>query len=627
MSCDKLVYDLASETEGSPNVFVRKDWLNILDNQNQNYTNNQSIVDTSQLSNSNKWLSYREAYFEIPLLLSMGSSVVGTGQAGQPGFIGYDPVTANSSANKVVGLKSWFGQIIHSFTLDYNGTTIVQQTPFIQMWNSFKLLTTLSHQELVSLGPHIGFYPDDSKGWQFNTIPRAAGVGTCNNGNFGLTHFFSPFTGTSSRLDAGDLFNTGFTQRQSWISYDPYAKIGSIAGPADTSADAQIITQATSSAMWRSYVFGRAGAAGAGGLIQMAIMATVYLKHVHSFFNMVPLLKGVYMKMTMNLNNCSTSITTTASVPAAAGPPAVAYTPGTMTLTSVSNPVGGVVPILISSSYGKEPAPAAASVGQMTVYSAGSPITLGNGPQVLWANLSVGATITDPTAFAALTVAGTAPGTGGVARSIYLYVPAYTFNPVFEQAYLSSPVKTIKYTDVYQYQVQSVSAGSAFNVLITNGIANIKSVLVIPFFAGTVAASGLPIAVPVYQSPFDTAGCGTCSPLIQLNNFNVVISGQNAIYNTERYTFEHFVNQTYGVNAVNGGLTDGLSSGLIGFDDWMSCYGYYYTNVERMLPVEQSVPKSVQLQGVNATLRELSFWVFVEYGAQIQIDAITGARV
>ena len=49
MSCDKLVYDLSSETEGSPNVFVRKDWLNIMDNQSQNYSSNQSVIDTSQL--------------------------------------------------------------------------------------------------------------------------------------------------------------------------------------------------------------------------------------------------------------------------------------------------------------------------------------------------------------------------------------------------------------------------------------------------------------------------------------------------------------------------------------------------------------------------------------------------
>jgi hypothetical protein len=79
MSCDKLVYDLSSETEGSPNVFVRKDWLNIMDNQSQNYSSNQSVIDTSQLSNSNKWMSYREAYLQIPLLLTFTGSANGQG--------------------------------------------------------------------------------------------------------------------------------------------------------------------------------------------------------------------------------------------------------------------------------------------------------------------------------------------------------------------------------------------------------------------------------------------------------------------------------------------------------------------------------------------------------------------
>ena len=46
MSCDKLVFDLSQEIEGSPNVFVKKDCLNILDNMNQNYSGNQSVVDT-----------------------------------------------------------------------------------------------------------------------------------------------------------------------------------------------------------------------------------------------------------------------------------------------------------------------------------------------------------------------------------------------------------------------------------------------------------------------------------------------------------------------------------------------------------------------------------------------------
>ena len=74
MSCDKLVFDLSQEIEGTPNVFVKKDWLNILDNQNQNYSSNQSVIDTSQLSNSNKYMSYREAYFMIPMMLTLSTA-------------------------------------------------------------------------------------------------------------------------------------------------------------------------------------------------------------------------------------------------------------------------------------------------------------------------------------------------------------------------------------------------------------------------------------------------------------------------------------------------------------------------------------------------------------------------
>ena len=74
MSCDKLVFDLSQEVEGSPSVFVKKDWVSIIDNQNQNYSSNQSVIDTSQLSNSNKYMSYREGYLNIPLLLTLTSA-------------------------------------------------------------------------------------------------------------------------------------------------------------------------------------------------------------------------------------------------------------------------------------------------------------------------------------------------------------------------------------------------------------------------------------------------------------------------------------------------------------------------------------------------------------------------
>jgi len=43
---DKLVFDLSQEVEGSASIFVKKDWINILDNQNGQYNSNQSVIDT-----------------------------------------------------------------------------------------------------------------------------------------------------------------------------------------------------------------------------------------------------------------------------------------------------------------------------------------------------------------------------------------------------------------------------------------------------------------------------------------------------------------------------------------------------------------------------------------------------
>lgn len=68
---DMTVYDMSSKSEGEPNIFLRKDWLNILDNMNQNYQGNQSILNASQLANASKYMNYAEGYLSVPLLLTL----------------------------------------------------------------------------------------------------------------------------------------------------------------------------------------------------------------------------------------------------------------------------------------------------------------------------------------------------------------------------------------------------------------------------------------------------------------------------------------------------------------------------------------------------------------------------
>ena len=49
---DQTAYEMSSSSEATPSIFLRKDWVSILDNKNQNYSANQCVIDTSQLANS-----------------------------------------------------------------------------------------------------------------------------------------------------------------------------------------------------------------------------------------------------------------------------------------------------------------------------------------------------------------------------------------------------------------------------------------------------------------------------------------------------------------------------------------------------------------------------------------------
>lgn len=578
MSFDSLVYDMSSVSDVQPQVFTKKDWLNILDNQSQNYSGNQCVIDTSQLANSNKYMNYREAYLSVPLLITLNQTA---------NAVGIVPTVAATSCDYVLALKNWSGSLIHSLTLDYNGTTIIQQTGFQGLWNTFKLYTSMSIQDVMAEGASIGFYPDEPLAFQLNTVASIDGIGITNNRN-AATVAAPIVTGAANSYLAA---NPGIAQRQMCVNYNA-------AGLTGVGASAfSVLNSATSIAsLFKASVLTRIdGTVGVIGVYQQQAMVQIKLKHLHSFFDNVPLLRGTFMKLTLNLNNTSFSFTS-------------AGVGGVITLNSVSTPYGGVNPLMLCS----------AGTGSGSVANLGAATYI--------ASVAVGRNVL---ASGSVGVAGVA--TGGLAASVSLNVPAYTFNPTFEASYLSSPVKRVDYTDIYQYLIQNIpgsASGGQVNSLVSNGISGIVSVLCIPFFTPVAtAAANTGISVPQFQSPFDTAGTGTTAPLSVLTNFNVVIAGQNMIYNTQRYAYEQFNNQLYGYNAVNGGQTDGLSSGLIDQLKFETAQCFHYVRCDRMLPVEESIPKSVSIIGQNTSLYAIDLFVFVEYKMGISIDCLTGARV
>ena len=568
---DQIAFELSSQTESEPNIFIKKDWISILDNQNGNYAGNNCVIDTSQLSNSNKFIGYREGYLTIPQQLCLSTA---TGSAA------FSPQTAATAVDYGVGLKNWYGSIIHSISVDLAGTTIIQQTPFQSLWNNFKLLTTLSYQDLLTLGPSIGFYPDNSASWSYSTVASVYGsIGVSNNVN----NFRAPIlTGAANSYE---ITNTGLYQRQRNWNFNVAGFTGvTQTGTVNQAPFSSLISQSSLSQVYKSSIIRTAA-----GIWQANIVGTVLLRHLHMFFDKIPLCKGVFMKITLNLNNTVVVFNST--------------TGRIMSQTQGSSqfPLGGVNPILVSSSdAGSGMAASAAAVA--TDYNV---------------SLSVGGVCLDQ-------ASRTAGSIAGPLLNLTLTVPSYTFNPIYEQAYLSNPVRKIDYEDIYQYQVLNVAGGATFNNLITNGIAGIRSVLVIPFHTANATTNN---SISPLQSAFDTAGGGTTSPLVLLNNFNCVISGQNSLYNSQRYTYENFLNQLNGQNGVNGSQMDGMSSGLISQFDFENSYNYYFVNVERCLPMEKGVSKSVNIIGQNMSVFPVDLYVFVSYSISVSINLYTGSRV
>ena len=216
--------------------------------------------------------------------------------------------------------------------------------------------------------------------------------------------------------------------------------------------------------------------------------------------------------------------------------------------------------------------------------------------------------------------------------SCRLYAPAYTFNPIAEQRYLSlSPTKKIVYTDIFQYSFNGQTANSPFNLLVSNGIPNLVGVLVLATLPqgsnGVANVPGGQVATSSLLSPFCSTGAAP-DPLA-MTNFQIQVSGKNLFLNQQAADYEQFVEQLVSSNQLNGSLTTGMGSGLISKSDFQSLYRYYYGDCSRSLPSEDGVAKAIQIQGtyVAPTNVSLDLMVFVEFEREIIIDVRTGSRL
>lgn len=625
---DNLVYEESLNTEIDQSEFIQKRYIYVNDNNSQNYTS-QVVLDSTPLSNAGGWVNWSEGFIVMPLVVQLTSATAGS-------------LPLDSS----VGDYSWafkngFWNMINSMTVEFNNQNIVQQTPFLNVFRSFKTHTSWSLDDLLNEGSSTGYHPDTAGSWSYSNNYSATSVfdglgvncGYSNNrqvANYavintstgyidpadesvGTTPTTLPFTGVAGvpLLVSGGLLSTvkysgagnpsgsymgeyscneGMRKRQAWNGYDPKGT--------GNSQGQQLVNTADDCAV----VYRTSKTQDVAGSVIWKVYAKLRLKDLADFFDKTPLLKGSTMRFYINTNQTIINFTVAAgTITAATGVPAAfpQLTPNSVNITGgLTNPL-----MLSSNNWGQGGSPLAADTYQLSV-------SIVKNTQQAQNAYPLGQT--------ALT-------------ACRLYAPVYTMNPMAESKYLSlAPTKKIRYKDIFQYQFSGIGKEN-FNFLVSNGIANICSVLVVPFIStkntitSKAGVAGTPLPFLSYQNPVSPSPA--VPDPIMLTNFNILISGVNLFLNNENYDFEAFKQQLQQSNQLNGSLTTGLASGLISEDMFSRGYRYYYGDCSRYLPSEEGVSRSVQIIGQNTSELTCDIMVFVEFYKEITIDISTGARI
>jgi hypothetical protein len=266
---DSLLYELSASTGALPEPFIKREIAWVPDSNNGSYQSTSLTIDLAGIANSQKWSSFKEAVLQIPLVLTLLDTTDGN--------VANSDV-ANLKPEQVVGLKSNYAHIFHSFSVKLNNTQIIDQTDFTSIPMTFKLLTQLGVEDQEKYGASLGFFKDN-----VNFLYDDGNV--YNNGASG------PVTFTSGR-------NQGMQNRRAFTT-------GLTVPSASTDGSDDILTDS-------NYLstFAQPGweAPDATKNYRIAyVVAQVRLMDLHPFFAEVPLVKGGYLWMNFVMNQATAS--------------------------------------------------------------------------------------------------------------------------------------------------------------------------------------------------------------------------------------------------------------------------------------------------------------------------------
>jgi len=289
---DYLLSQLEADSVSHEEVMIDKQVLQINDINNGGY-NGTINFNLSAWSNNNMMIDYSNAVIQIPIIMKCSSNA-----------------DLNAGVNPfVAGLKNCYANFIDSITVSYNGKSVVEQQAFTNFYVNFRLLTSMSEDDVQKWGPSIGFYKDDVGGYAYSGAASENGIYFSNN-----VDDDSNTKVVGDRLKNNN-FNSGFTKRKQLTTAYQSAQI----------AIFDNITDLYGMNTWEVV----------GKDMIWKIIATIRLKDISDFFNRAGMLRNANINISITYNQVDFQITNTATA--------------TTTLTSTTVKSGNTNPVLITS--------------------------------------------------------------------------------------------------------------------------------------------------------------------------------------------------------------------------------------------------------------------------------------
>ena len=280
---DEFSYYNSQTEQKTEFIFSNVQQNYVPDSNNSSYPNGQISWDLSTLSNSGKFIDFQNSYVVVPLVMNLN-------------------LTGASAEDKenifAISLKNGFHQLVNSMSVEIANCQVVNLTNMSNLDIHYKLLTTSSLEDERNFLPSINFAKDTAESIYYTSAGDAGGLGECNN-KIAQTNF----VGSSSWGTKGWDANKGRLERQLNTSFDPI-------NGANGSALGGLVSEAVVKTVAKNYATTNAGATD----ITHYILATIPLKILHDLFKKLPLTKGMYMRLVLNLNTqCSCAVTIAAS--------------------------------------------------------------------------------------------------------------------------------------------------------------------------------------------------------------------------------------------------------------------------------------------------------------------------